>query len=156
MMLVSVAQTPEILKEPVSVQTEVKKEISVEIATTTENVIVVDITNATSSADIKKITKEYFKNTPVLAEIARCESEYRQFSTTGNTLRGRVNSADVGVMQINEKYHLARSKQLGINIYTLEGNLKYGSLLYKEQGSQPWSASRPCWGKTEATLAVKI
>lgn len=149
-MLVSVANTPEIIQPTVSQQSE----ITVEAATTT--IPVITIANATSTADIKKITKEYFKDTPILAAIARCESEYRQFGTTGTTLRGRVNSADVGVMQINEKYHLARSKKLGMDIHTLEGNLEYGALLYKEQGSQPWSASKPCWGKTEATLAANI
>ena len=152
-MLVSVANTPNIIPGPVSEQT-VKVETTEEIATTRAPVI--DITNATSTADVKRITKEYFKDTPILAEIARCESTYRQFTSNGQLLRGRVNGADVGVMQINEKYHLARSKKLGIDIYTLEGNLKYGALLYKEQGSQPWSASRPCWGKSTATLATTI
>jgi hypothetical protein len=59
-------------------------------------------------------------------------------------------------MQINEKYHLARSVELGMDIDTLEGNLEYGALLYKEQGSQPWSASKPCWGKKEVALASNI
>ena len=114
-----------------------------------------DIKSATSSEDIKLITKEYFKDTPVLAEIARCESTYRQFSEKGNVLRGKVNSADVGVMQINEKYHLKRSQELGLDIHTLEGNLAYGKFLYKEQGSRPWNASRPCWGKPATVVATK-
>jgi hypothetical protein len=159
MMLVTVANTPNIIKEPVSQQAELKKEIkketSVEEATTTEKAVVIDITNATSTSDIKKITLEFFKNTPILAEIARCESEFRQYGTDG-PLRGRVNSKDVGVMQINERYHSARSKQLGMDIHTLEGNLKYGALLYQEQGSQPWSASRSCWSKASATLATNL
>lgn len=153
-MFVTVSQTPNIIQGPVSQQSEAK----VETATTTVQVI--DITTATTTEDIRKITKEYFKDTPLLAEIARCESTFRQFSKEGVPLRGKVNSADVGVMQINEKYHLERTKKLGIDIYTLEGNLKYGAMLYKEQGGQPWSASKPCWGKStataEATLAVNL
>lgn len=144
-MVVTVANTPNIIQSPVSQQL---------VATTTE--LVINIKTATSSADIKKITKEYFKNTPVLAEIARCESEYRQFSASGVPLRGVVNSADVGVMQINESYHSARSKELSMDIHTLEGNLDYGALLYKEQGSRPWNASKPCWGKRAETLAANI
>ncbi len=116
--------------------------------------VVVDIKNATSSEHIKLITKEYFKGTPIAAEIARCESTYRQFNADGSVLRGKVNSADVGVMQINEKYHLKRSVELGINIYTLEGNLAYGKYLYKEQGSRPWNASKPCWGKQAVVVAT--
>ena len=146
MMFVSVTNTPNIIKLPVSQQTEVKVEVKAEA----------DISNATSTEDVKRITKEYFKETPILAEIARCESTYRQFSSVGVPLRGIVNGADVGVMQINEKYHLARSVELGMDIDTLEGNLEYGALLYKEQGSQPWSASKPCWGKKEVALASNI
>lgn len=151
MMLVSVIN-PSISMEPASQQTEAKEGLKSETATTTVKAI--DISTATSSEDIMKLTKEYFKKTPMLAEIAKCESHYRQFSLNGQVLRGVVNSADVGVMQINEKYHLARSKKLGIDIHTLEGNLKYGALLFKEQGGQPWSASRPCWGPKADTLAV--
>jgi len=115
---------------------------------------VVDIKNATSSAHIKLITKEYFKNSPIVAEIARCESTYRQFNADGSVLRGKVNSADVGVMQINEKYHLKRSIELGIDIYTLEGNLAYGKYLFTKQGSQPWNASKPCWGRPSSVVVA--
>jgi hypothetical protein len=127
---------------------------SEEPAATKEVVLAITLANATSTADIKLLTKEYFKDSPIMAEVARCESTYRQFNPDGSVLRGRVNGADVGVMQVNEKYHLARSKQLGINIYTLEGNLTYGKFLYKEQGTRPWNASKPCWGKTQPVLAV--
>lgn len=147
-MFVTLSNTS-VVQEPVRPQPEVKVEVAI------EEPVKIDITNATSTADVKRITKEYFKDTPILAEIARCESTYRHF--VGDTvLRGKVNGADVGVMQINEKYHLARSQKLGIDIHTLKGNLEYGALLYKEQGSQPWSASRPCWGASEATLAVNL
>jgi hypothetical protein len=89
----------------------------------------------------------YFKDTPILAEIAFCESRTRQFDEYGNVLRGVQNSQDVGVMQINEKYHLATSQKLGINIYTLEGNMAYGKYLYNTQGTKPWNYSSGCWGK---------
>lgn len=143
MMLVSVSNTPNVVVEPIQNKVEVKE--TVEMVEVIEP-IVIDITNATTTKDVERVTKEYFKNTPILAEVARCESTYRQFAKTGDVLRGTVNGKDVGVMQINEKYHLTRSKNLNLDIYTLEGNLKYGEILYKEQGTQPWSASRPCWG----------
>jgi hypothetical protein len=83
-----------------------------------------------------------------LIDVARCESQYRQFDENGNVLRGKVNSKDVGAFQINEKYHLETSQKLGIDIYTLEGNIAYARYLYETQGSKPWSASSPCWGNT--------
>ena len=81
-----------------------------------------------------------------MAEVARCESTFRQTLPTGQVLRGRVNSSDVGVMQINEYYHLKTAQSLGINIYSIDGNLAYGRYLYNRQGTQPWGASQPCWG----------
>jgi hypothetical protein len=91
--------------------------------------------------------KNYFADTPILAEIARCESNYRQYTVNGKVLRGRQVSQDVGLMQINETYHLSASKKLGYDIYTVEGNLGYGKYLYEKQGVQPWSASAPCWDR---------
>lgn len=110
----------------------------------------------TDSNEMERITRAYLKDTPLLAEIARCESTFTQFNKDGSVLRGKVNSKDVGLLQINERYHLERAKKLNINIYTIEGNLEYGKLLYKEQGGQPWSASKPCWGKSSAAVAVAI
>ncbi|MBU3668571.1 MAG: lytic transglycosylase domain-containing protein [Candidatus Taylorbacteria bacterium] len=103
---------------------------------------------------IESFTREYFKDIPLMAEIAKCESRYRQFNRDGSTFRGVVNNKDVGVMQINEFYHLERAKKLNINIYTVEGNLEYGKLLYSEKGSQPWKSSAPCWMKSDVAKAM--
>jgi hypothetical protein len=96
----------------------------------------------------EQIVREYFLATPVLIDVARCESNFIQFDKDGNILRGKVNPQDVGVMQINEKYHLAESQRLGFNIYTTEGNLAYAEYLYETQGTRPWNYSSKCWGKT--------
>lgn len=114
------------------------------------------LTTIKTNAGIKKQVYSYFSDIPVMAEIARCESHYRQYNKDGSPFRGVVNNKDVGVMQINERYHLARAQKLGINIYTVEGNLEYGRLLYKEQGSAPWISSSPCWGKTAAAKGDKL
>ena len=103
---------------------------------------------------IESSTREYFQDVPLMAEIAKCESRFRQFEKDGSTFRGIVNNKDVGVMQINEYYHLKRAKKLGIDIYTVEGNLKYGRLLYSEEGSDPWSSSAPCWMKSDVAKAM--
>jgi hypothetical protein len=97
--------------------------------------------------NVEAYVREYFKDTPILAEIARCESHFTQFTKSGKVLRGRVVPQDVGVMQINETYHLKESKKLGFDIYTLDGNLAYGQYLYEKLGARPWLASSPCWGK---------
>lgn len=81
-----------------------------------------------------------------LINIAACESKFRQYDEDGNAVRGLINPLDRGVFQINEHYHLARATSLGIDILTLEGNMDYAELLYKEQGTDPWNWSKPCWG----------
>lgn len=84
---------------------------------------------------------------PILEEIARCESGGRQFKENGEVIRGVINSQDVGKFQINEKYHLAKSKELGMDIYTEQGNTAYALWLYKNQGTTPWNWSKGCWSK---------
>ena len=83
---------------------------------------------------------------PILLKIAECESGGRQFNPDGTVLRGRYNPKDVGRFQINEKFHLAESKKLGMDIYTWEGNTKYALYLYAKNGTRDWNASSSCWG----------
>lgn len=94
------------------------------------------------------LRKEYI-DTPILVEIARCESNFKQFDKNGDVVRGIVNSADIGVMQINEMYHDKTAKILGYDLHTIAGNIAYAKHLYEEQGSKPWSASRKCWGASK-------
>lgn len=91
--------------------------------------------------------REYFTEDPILADIAWCESRMRHLDENGSVLRGRVDSDDVGVMQINTRYHLEDAKELGLDVYTLNGNLAYAQYLFDKQGTKPWLASSPCWGK---------
>jgi hypothetical protein len=107
-------------------------------------------------ADVETYVREYYKDIPILAEVARCESTFTQFNRSGKVMRGIENPADVGLMQINEYYHAESAKKLGYNIYSVEGNLAYGKYLYEKKGTSPWSASSPCWGKkVGAQVAVR-
>jgi hypothetical protein len=109
---------------------------------------------ATKPITLEAHVREYFKETPILAEIAKCESTYRHFGKDGKIIRGIENRFDVGVMQINEQYHAAQAKKLGYDIYTLDGNMAYAEWLYSQEGSKPWSASSKCWKESKDTLAV--
>ncbi|MBX4211140.1 hypothetical protein KW783_04200 [Candidatus Parcubacteria bacterium] len=92
--------------------------------------------------------RTYFKDLPIMTEIARCESEFRQVDKYGELVHGRVNPNDIGVMQINVMYHFDRALKLGYDIRTLEGNVAYARALYQEQGARPWLASAACWANT--------
>lgn len=105
---------------------------------------------ATERIELEKYLKEHFAETPILIEIAKCESELTHFGKDGKVIRGRVDNADVGVMQINERYHQEDAEKLGLDIHTVEGNVAYAKYLYEKYGSKPWKASSPCWSKTLA------
>jgi len=122
----------------------------------TKEVKVADYEPLTDSKNVQKYVVDYFADTPILADIAGCESHYRQFDKSGNPLRGVQNRLDVGVMQINEFYHSEEALKLGIDIYSLDGNVAYARHLYKKSGAKPWMSSSPCWAKfTESQIARK-
>lgn len=129
---------------------------------TTDTVMVTEVTplektkndEYKKSADVETYVRNYFSDVPVLAEVARCESEFRQYDKKGNVLSGKADSRDKGVMQINTHYHLEKAKKLGFDIYTIDGNLGYARHIYEEQGLRPWMASSGCWSHFKE-LAVR-
>lgn len=84
-------------------------------------------------------------NLALANDIAYCESNHRQFTSSGEVLRGKENPSDVGVYQINEQYHLEHSRKLGYDIYTTEGNIDYAMWLLKNEGGRHWYWSAKCW-----------
>lgn len=106
------------------------------------------------NANVETEVREYFADIPLMAEVSKCESRFRQFENDGSVFRGKINDRDVGALQINEYYHKERAEKLGYNLHTLKGNMQYARLLYKEQGAQPWVSSSPCWKKSEVAKAV--
>lgn len=107
---------------------------------------------ATTTGDV---VREYFKDTPVMADIAWCESRMRQFEKSGEIFRGKVNSDDVGVMQINTEYHQAEAEAVGDDLFTLDGNLDFAKRLFEKEGTKPWMSSSKCWVARSNTVALK-
>ena len=110
---------------------------------------------------VEEYVRNYFSDIPVMVEIAKCESEFRQQGKYGNVLRGAKNEFDIGVMQINESYHNLNSAKLGYDILTLEGNTAYARVLFEKFGVKPWKSSLKCWSRSKASseynsaLAIK-
>ena len=137
---------------PVTVENIPKVESSVTESTLVRQQSRKEIENMMST---EQYVRQYFKDIPIMVAIAGCESRFRHLDSDGEIHRGVVNSQDVGVMQINEHYHLDQSEDKDYDIYTIEGNTAYARDLYERQGTQPWSSSKPCWGKYEnKSLAV--
>lgn len=95
--------------------------------------------------DTEAAVREYFSDIPIMIQVARCESTFRHTLEDGSVLKGKVDSRDTGVMQINTYYHGATATKLGLDLENLEDNMAYARHLYEQQGTQPWSASAPCW-----------
>ena len=94
---------------------------------------------------LEAYVRAYFKDTPELAEIAKCESNFRQYDASGAILKGTVDPDDIGIMQINKYYNGQNAEKLGYDIYTIEGNLAYAKVLYDKFGTDPWQSSEKCW-----------
>ena len=105
-------------------------------------------TSATVVSDpstVEAKVRDYFADIPIMIEIARCESTFRHHLPNGQVLRGYVDKADTGVMQINLRYHQATADRLGLDLEDIYDNMAYARNLYERKGTQPWNASAPCW-----------
>lgn len=119
------------------------------IATQAVHVEVVEekkVVRYTNTSVVESTVRNYFSDIPIMAEIARCESTFRHTMADGSVLRGVVDQADTGVMQINLRYHQKTANQLGLDLEDIYDNMAYARYLYERQGTQPWNASAPCWG----------
>ncbi len=110
------------------------------------------VATVTKHTDTEAKVREYFSDIPVMIQVARCESGFRHMLEDGTVLKGRVDSRDTGVMQINSFYHGKESAKLGLDLLNLEDNMAYARYLYQKQGTAPWNASSSCWGVTLASL----
>ncbi len=93
--------------------------------------------------------KMRFSHRPILIEVAKCESRFRQTGKDGKVLRGEIVPQDLGIMQVNEFYHGERADKLGFNLETREGNTSYAEYLFDREGLAPWRSSSKCWSKTQ-------
>lgn len=96
---------------------------------------------------IEKKAEENDLDPKLALKIAFCESTLRQYDKNGQALRGIENRNDIGIFQINETYHLKKSKELGFDIHTTEGNIDYAIWLMKNEGVYHWKWSKPCWSQ---------
>ena len=107
------------------------------------------------TAVAEPISKEVVKVEllPELKPICACESvgnkyaEPQHFLKNGEVVRGIVNNQDVGLCQINLKYHQEAAEKLGLDLFLENDNIIYANNLYTEQGNKPWVYSKGCWGK---------
>lgn len=95
---------------------------------------------------VEEYVRAEFADAPVMIDIARCESRFRQLDSSGKVLKNPTSSA-MGVFQVMASLHAGPAMDnLGYNIYTLQGNVAYARYLYEKNGTRDWNASKHCWG----------
>lgn len=85
----------------------------------------------------------------VMSDIAKCETDYVQYDKSNHVIRGVINPGDFGIFQINIEYWKKDIKDMGINPYTLSGNIELAKHIKEVQGLSAWEPSMKCWGKLE-------
>lgn len=76
----------------------------------------------------------------VLQAIIQCESGFDPKALNKNG----THSMDIGLFQINTRYHQATAKKMGLDIYDTVDNVRYGLYLFDKEGVTPWRASKRC------------
>lgn len=95
------------------------------------------------SDDVLEAVEDAFGDDHVMVDVARCESSFRQFNSSGDVLVNSIGAT--GVFQILQRVHEDIAEDFGYDIYTTEGNIDYAMELYEADGLKPWSASSLCW-----------
>lgn len=96
---------------------------------------------------VQEYVEIYFADAPVMIEIARCESQFKQFDKKGNVVKNPRSTA-IGIFQIMSSLHKAPAAEMGMDITTIEGNADFARHLYETEGTKPWNSSKGCWGKS--------
>jgi len=92
---------------------------------------VILIGTTTKEKTIEQKIRDTFPEDPETAlKIAKCESNFIP------TAKSPTN--DHGLMQINLTVHSGRVKEMGIDVYDVDDNLRFARLLYDESKWKPW------------------
>ncbi len=99
--------------------------------------------------------RQDFADIPVMIKIAKCESDFTQYDSTGHPMYGGTGGM-VGVFQVAAAVHTEAAQNLSFDINTLDGNLAYARYLYENEGTGPWLASSRCWNPSAPTVVLKV
>ena len=98
---------------------------------------------------VDQAVREYFRGTPVMVRIAKCESGFKHFDPdepNGLNNNPSPSSSAAGIFQILLKTHGPKARGMGLDLRTVNGQLGYARYLYRHNGTRDWKATRKCWG----------
>jgi hypothetical protein len=115
-------------------------------------------TTKLTPTEIETKLRTYFADVPVMIDIARCESNFRQFTDSGNVFYGGAGGGMIGIFQFHESVHSATARSLGFDLTTVEGNVGYARHLYQQSGTSPWRSCVPAITapSSDADLLLRI
>jgi hypothetical protein len=96
----------------------------------------------TPNSVVEGAVKFYFSDIPIMIDIAKCETNFRQYNDDGSAYYDASHTY-VGVFQIAEDIHSAKAASMGFDIKTIDGNLQYARYLYNTSGTNPWKGCLP-------------
>lgn len=99
---------------------------------------------------IKEEIRNTFPERPnTFVRIAGCESsgDPEHIDSSKRAFNPTNGSNDTGIFQLSQLYHGKRMKELHLDPWDVEDNIKFARMLYEENGLDPWTASKPCWSK---------
>lgn len=96
-----------------------------------------------SRESIEAKVRATFSEAPVMVEVARCESTFRQLNDAGGVFRGGTGGGYLGIFQIGESLHKDVALQKGFDILTVDGNIGYAKYMYDREGTRPWIGCVP-------------
>ncbi len=100
-----------------------------------------------SNAIVEDAVRFYFADAPIMIDIARCETGFRQFKSDGTPLYD-PSGTYIGIFQISELLHTPKALSMGFDLRTIDGNLGFARYLYNSSGTGPWKG---CLPKTTTT-----
>lgn len=88
------------------------------------------------------------KEAPVLAKIAKCESNDKHTGKAGQVLisANSNGTVDVGKYQINSVW-FTKATELGLDLTKEADNKKMAEWIYENRGTEDWVYSKACWQK---------
>lgn len=114
----------------------------------TKTVEIINLPPKTLESEVDRLSIKYGVASSSAYAIINCESTMYAEAINRNRLKdGTIWSSDYGWWQVNDYYHKDTMDKLGLNIYNQWDSLEYGFILFKNQGTAPWSASEGCWSK---------
>jgi len=101
------------------------------------------------------MAEKYGVDVKLALKIMECES-VAYANASGEAIKDVVNynrdetgavwSSDIGRWQLNDYYHQVPAYNMGFSLNNDYDNIEYGFYLMSQEGTQPWQASKYCWG----------